>query len=128
VEHTNSWHDAFNRLERRKNVIDAFFDLADAGITVRSLSRRAWTTHRWDTRPARRPLKITHLRDRLWFHERPARAGEAGRYRYVERRSEPHVSRGIPRDTCGTRYQARDCAPAPERGLVPVAGVAEVAL
>ncbi|MER8091708.1 IS5/IS1182 family transposase, partial [Streptomyces sp. NPDC058316] len=29
--------------------------LADAIITVRSLIRRAWTTHRWDERPHRRP-------------------------------------------------------------------------
>ena len=29
--------------------------LADAIITVRSLIRRSWTTHRWETRPARRP-------------------------------------------------------------------------
>jgi hypothetical protein len=29
-------------------VIDAFFDLADAIITVRSLIRRAWITHRWE--------------------------------------------------------------------------------
>ena len=59
VERTNAWHNAFNRLqrcyERRETVIDAFFDLADAIITVRSLIRQAWTTHRWDTRPARRP-------------------------------------------------------------------------
>jgi hypothetical protein len=41
--------------ERRENVIDAYFDLADAIITTRSLIRQAWTTHRWDTRPARRP-------------------------------------------------------------------------
>jgi len=53
-----AWHNAFNRLqrcyERREKVIDAFFDLADAIITVRSLIRRAWITHRWETRPARR--------------------------------------------------------------------------
>jgi transposase len=59
VERTNAWHNAFNRLqrcyERTETVIDAFFDLADAIITVRSLIRQAWTTHRWDTRPARRP-------------------------------------------------------------------------
>jgi transposase len=59
VERTNAWHNAFNRLqrcyERREDVIDAFFDLADAIITVRSLLRKAWTTYRWDTRPARRP-------------------------------------------------------------------------
>ena len=36
-------------------VIDAFFDLADAIITARSLIRQAWTTHRWDTRSTRRP-------------------------------------------------------------------------
>ena len=29
--------------------------LADAIITVRSLIRQAWTLHRWDGRPARRP-------------------------------------------------------------------------
>jgi transposase len=59
VERTNAWHNSFNRLqrcyERREGVVAAFFDLADAIITVRSLIRRAWTTHRWDTRPARRP-------------------------------------------------------------------------
>ncbi|KAB1139497.1 IS5/IS1182 family transposase, partial [Streptomyces luteolifulvus] len=32
-----------------------FFDLADTIITVRSLIRQAWTTHRWDERPHRRP-------------------------------------------------------------------------
>jgi hypothetical protein len=36
-------------------VVEAFFDLADAIITVRALIRRTWTTHRWDTRPAKRP-------------------------------------------------------------------------
>ena len=35
--------------ERRERVIDAYFDLADAIITVRRLIRQAWTTHRWDT-------------------------------------------------------------------------------
>jgi transposase len=59
VERTNAWHNAFNRLqrcyERTEDVIDAFFDLADAVITVRSLIRRSWIHYRWDTRPARRP-------------------------------------------------------------------------
>jgi transposase len=59
VERTNSWHNAFGRLqrcyERREEVIDAYFDLADAIITVRSLIRHAWTTYRWNGRPARRP-------------------------------------------------------------------------
>jgi transposase len=59
VERTHAWQNAFQRLsrcyERRATVIDAFFDLADAIITVRSLIRRAWTTHRWDTRPQHCP-------------------------------------------------------------------------
>ena len=58
VERTNAWHNAFGRLarcyERRQVVVEAFFDLADTIITIRSLIRRAWTTHRWDTRPHRR--------------------------------------------------------------------------
>jgi transposase len=59
VERTNAWHNAFNRLqrchERKEMVIDAFFDLADTVITLRSLIRQAWTLYRWDDRPARRP-------------------------------------------------------------------------
>ena len=59
VERTNAWHNSFNRLqrcyERDEDVIDAFFDLADAIITVRRLIREAWTLYRWDGRPARRP-------------------------------------------------------------------------
>jgi TIR domain/Transposase DDE domain len=59
VERTNSWHNAFSRLqrcyERDEMVIEAYFDLADAIITVRSLIRQAWTAYRWDGRPARRP-------------------------------------------------------------------------
>jgi transposase len=59
VERTNAWHNNFNKLqrcyERSETVIDAFFDLADAIITLRRLIREAWTLYRWDTRPARRP-------------------------------------------------------------------------
>ncbi|MGY3205702.1 IS5 family transposase [Streptomyces sp. TE5632] len=59
VERTHAWHNAFHRLvrcyERRTTVIDAFFDLADTIITVRSLIRRSRATHRWDNRPRRRP-------------------------------------------------------------------------
>jgi hypothetical protein len=59
VERTNAWHNSFDRLqcryERNEDVIDAFFDLADAIITVRRLIREAWTLYRWDDRPARRP-------------------------------------------------------------------------
>lgn len=58
VERTHAWQNAFHRLarcyEHRSHVIDAFFDLADTIIIVRSLIRRAWTTHRWDSRPQRR--------------------------------------------------------------------------
>jgi len=59
IERTNAWHNSFNRLqrcyERSQNVIDAFFGLADAIITIRRLIRQAWTLYRWDTRPAKRP-------------------------------------------------------------------------
>jgi len=59
VERTHAWQNTFYRLarwyERRVAVIDAFFDLADTITTVRSLFRGAWTTHRWDNRPNRRP-------------------------------------------------------------------------
>jgi transposase len=59
VERTNSWHNANNRLqrcyERDPSVIDVFFDLADAIITLRRLVREAWTLYRWDSRPAKRP-------------------------------------------------------------------------
>lgn len=60
VERTNSWHNrGFKKLaictERRTRVIESFIALANAIIIVRRLLRGAWTTHRWDTRPTRRP-------------------------------------------------------------------------
>lgn len=60
VERTNSWHNrGFKKLhictERRGRVIDAFIALANAAIIIRRLVRSAWTTHRWNTRPTRRP-------------------------------------------------------------------------
>jgi hypothetical protein len=59
IERTNSWHSGFNRLqccyEREEDVIDAFFDLADTIITVRSMIRQSWTLYRWQSRPAKRP-------------------------------------------------------------------------
>jgi transposase len=60
VERTNSWHTrGFRKLaictERRTRVIEAFIALAGAIITLRRLLRTAWTTHRWDNRPTRRP-------------------------------------------------------------------------
>lgn len=60
VERTNSWHTrGFRKLqictEVRTRVIDAFIALANAIIITRRLIREAWTRHRWDTRPTRRP-------------------------------------------------------------------------
>ncbi len=60
VERTNAWHNrGFKKLaictERRTRVIEAFIGLANAIIITRRLLREAWTTHRWDTRPTRRP-------------------------------------------------------------------------
>jgi Transposase DDE domain len=59
VERTHAWGNQFKKLvwntERHDRVIDAFLALAHAIITLRRLIRRAWTSYRWDTRPARRP-------------------------------------------------------------------------
>lgn len=60
VERTNSWHNrGFKKLaictERRSRVIEAFIALANAVIITRRLIAQARITHRWDTRPARRP-------------------------------------------------------------------------
>ncbi len=60
VERTNSWHNqGFRKLqictERRTRVIDALIRLANSVIITRQLIQRAWTTHRWDTRPTQRP-------------------------------------------------------------------------
>lgn len=45
LERTHAWQNAFHRLarchERRATISDAFFDLADTIITVRSLIRRS---------------------------------------------------------------------------------------
>jgi transposase len=55
VERTNSWMNNFGKLrrntERRRVCTEFYLALATAIITVRSLVRRAWYTHRWDTRP-----------------------------------------------------------------------------
>ena len=60
VERTNSWHNrGFKKLaictERHTRITDAYIALANAVITLRRLLRQAWTSHRWNTRPARRP-------------------------------------------------------------------------
>ncbi len=60
VERTNSWHNqGYRKLaictEKRVPVIRAFNSLANAIIITGRLIREAWTTHRWHTRPNRRP-------------------------------------------------------------------------
>ena len=60
VERTNSWHNrGFKKLaictERCSRVIEAFIALANAVIITRRLIAQAWITHRWESRPARRP-------------------------------------------------------------------------
>src|SRR4030081_1848750 len=62
VERTNAWHNAFNRLqryERREHIIDAFFDLADTIITVRSLIRKALDPLPMGHPTSTSPMKIT---------------------------------------------------------------------
>ncbi|MFW6186529.1 MAG: IS5 family transposase [Actinomycetota bacterium] len=59
VERTIAWHNrGFKKLaictEKKIAVIEAFIGLANA-IIIRRLIRQAWSRHRWDTRPARRP-------------------------------------------------------------------------
>lgn len=60
VERTNSWYSrGFNFTlsctERRAVVINALPALMTAIIVIRRLIREAWTSQRWDARPARRP-------------------------------------------------------------------------
>jgi len=59
VQRTHAWHNALRKLqictERRVKVIDFWIALANAIIMIRRLVRTAWTTHRWDNRPNRRP-------------------------------------------------------------------------
>ena len=60
VERTNPWHNrGFRKLaictERCSRVIEAFIALANAVIITRRLIAQAWITHRWESRPARRP-------------------------------------------------------------------------
>ena len=60
IERTNFWHTrGFCRLqictEVRTRVIEAFIALANTIITIRNLIHHAWTTHRWDQHPTRKP-------------------------------------------------------------------------
>lgn len=59
VERTNSWHNrGFKKLlvctEHGSRVVEAFIASANA-IIIRRLIRQVWATHRWETRPIRRP-------------------------------------------------------------------------
>jgi transposase len=62
AERTNSWHNAHKKLvwctERRGRVIDFWIAFSEVVIVVRRLIREAWTHHRWEGRPHRRPLPI----------------------------------------------------------------------
>jgi Transposase DDE domain len=59
VERTNSWSNAHKKLvwctEREGRVIDFWIAFSNAIIIVRRLIREAWSSYRWETRPARRP-------------------------------------------------------------------------
>ena len=60
IERTNFWHTlGFRRLQEctevRTRVIEAFIALANTIITIRNLIHLAWTTHRWDQHPTRKP-------------------------------------------------------------------------
>lgn len=60
VEHTNSWHTrGFRKLaictELKSRVLDALISLANSIIVIRRLIREAWLSHRWDSKPKRKP-------------------------------------------------------------------------
>lgn len=81
AERTNSWMNNFGKLrrntERRRLCTEFYLALATAGITVRSLIRRAWSTHRWDTRPTspriRQPQLTSYPRTLPWASAPAAR-------------------------------------------------------
>lgn len=55
VERTNSWLNNFGKIrrctERRRPAVEFYLTLACIIVTIRSLIRRAWHTHRWPNRP-----------------------------------------------------------------------------
>lgn len=60
VERTNSWHTrGFRKLaictELKSRVLDALISLANSIIVIRRLIREAWLSHRWDSKPKRKP-------------------------------------------------------------------------
>ncbi|MFD5595883.1 hypothetical protein [Streptomyces griseorubiginosus] len=52
---STSTQEHFDVVGRALHELGAFLGLADTGIGVLSLIRRAWTTHRWDECPNRCP-------------------------------------------------------------------------
>jgi hypothetical protein len=90
VERTNAWHNGFNRLqrcyERNEDVINSFFDPADAIITVRRLIREAWILYRVG-RPPGQASVITHLSARSLSESAPSRGSYplAGGMRWFRR-------------------------------------------
>jgi transposase len=59
IERTHAWGNQYGKLrwctERRRIVVEFWLALAAAAIVCGRLLRRAWTTHRWQGRPRRRP-------------------------------------------------------------------------
>jgi hypothetical protein len=59
IERTHAWGNQYGKLrwctERRRVVVEFWLALAIAAMVCGRLLRRAWTSHRWDGRPRRRP-------------------------------------------------------------------------
>ena len=59
IERTHAWGNQYGKLrwctERRRIVVEFWLALAAAAMVCGRLLRRAWTSHRWDGRPRRRP-------------------------------------------------------------------------
>jgi transposase len=59
IERTHAWGNQYGKLrwctERRRRVVAFWLALASAVMVCGRLVRRAWTHHRWDSRPRRRP-------------------------------------------------------------------------
>jgi hypothetical protein len=59
IERTHAWGNQDGKLrwctERRRRVVAFWLALASAVMVCGRLVRRAWTHHRWDSRPRRRP-------------------------------------------------------------------------
>jgi len=59
IERTHAWGNQYGKLrwctERRRLVVAFWLALASAVMVCGRLVRRAWTHHRWDSRPRRRP-------------------------------------------------------------------------